>query len=86
MSPWAGEAEHIPTAAVVAAVVAWTVVGHSHDAQSCWGYSCEIGQLKRSADVLDVERVERKGSETEKVDVEVVSEPFVAKSVAAAER
>jgi hypothetical protein len=42
--------------------------------------------LKRSADVLDVERAERKGSGPEKVDVEVASEPFVAESVAAAER
>lgn len=83
MSPWAGEAEHTSTAAVA---VAWTVVDHSHDAQSCWVYSCEIGQLKRSADVLDVERAERKGSGPEKVDVEVASEPFVAESVAAAER
>ena len=82
MSPWAGEAERTSTAAVV---VAWTVVDHSHDARSCSVYSCEIGQLKRSADVLDVERAERKGSEPE-VGVEVAFEPVVAKSVAAAER
>ena len=44
------------------------------------------GQLKRSADAWDVEKVARMGSETEEVDVVGASEPFVAGSVAVAEK
>jgi hypothetical protein len=80
------EVEHTSTAAAAAAVVvvATTVVDHSLDAQSCSAYSCEIDQLKRSADALSVERAERTGSE--EADVEGAFESFAAESAAAAER